>query len=157
MLDVAGDPGECDNDRVFGIRGLSKFETAGDPLGRDEDRLVDVRRLFGFEAGEDPAERDDDRAVRVPGLFMFDAAGDPAKCPGDRDGGILRQIPGSISNLSDSDVFGGVKKIELLTLLGSTLSPRVVANLKGCLTPTAKVIGPALVGQKVGRFMFAAT
>jgi hypothetical protein len=67
------------------------------------------------------------------------------------------QIPANISNLRGSDVFHGVKKVERLTLLGSTWSPGVIANVKGCLTPTAKVIGPALVGRKFGRFTITAT
>jgi hypothetical protein len=57
-------------------------------------------------------------------------------------------IPASIEHLPGSPVFGGVKKVERLTLLGSTLSPGVVAIVKGCLMPMAKVIGPALVRQK---------
>jgi hypothetical protein len=60
-------------------------------------------------------------------------------------------------NLIGSDVFHGVKKVECLTLLGSALSPGVVAIVEGCLTPTARVIGPALVGQKFGRFTITAT
>jgi hypothetical protein len=67
------------------------------------------------------------------------------------------QMPASISNLTGSDAFHGVKKVECLTLLGSTLSPGVVANVKGCLTPTAKVIDPALVGHKFDRFTISAT
>jgi hypothetical protein len=55
------------------------------------------------------------------------------------------------------EVFRDVKKVKRLTLLGSTLSPGVVAIVKGCLTPTAKVVGPALVGQKFGRFTITAT
>jgi hypothetical protein len=66
------------------------------------------------------------------------------------------QIPASISNLTGSDVFRGVKKVERLALLGSTLSPGVVSIVKGCLTPTAKVFGSALVGQKVDRFTITA-
>jgi hypothetical protein len=53
-------------------------------------------------------------------------------------------------------VFRGVKKVERLTLLGSTLSPGVVEAVKDCLTSTAKVIGPALVGQKFDRFTITA-
>jgi hypothetical protein len=67
------------------------------------------------------------------------------------------QIPASISDLNGDDVFRGVKNVERLTLLGSTLSPGVVAIVKGCLTPTAKVIGPALVGQKFDRFTITTT
>jgi hypothetical protein len=48
--------------------------------------------------------------------------------------------------------FGGVAKIERLTLVGSRLLPAVVASLEHCLTSNAKVIGAALVGQKFGRF-----
>jgi hypothetical protein len=67
------------------------------------------------------------------------------------------KIPASISNLTGSDVFHGVKNVDRLTLLGSTLSPEVVAKIKGCLTPTAKVVGPALAGQKFDRFTITAT
>jgi hypothetical protein len=67
------------------------------------------------------------------------------------------QIPASISNLTGVDVFRGVKRVERLTLLGSTLSPGVVAILKGCLMQTAKVIGPALVGKEFGSFTISAT
>jgi hypothetical protein len=49
-----------------------------------------------------------------------------------------------------------VNKLERLTLLGSRLVPAVVAILGDSLTPTAKVIGRDLVGQKFGRFMIAA-
>jgi hypothetical protein len=67
------------------------------------------------------------------------------------------QMPASISNLTSGDVFYGVKKVERLTLLGPTLSPEVVAFAKGCLRPSAKVIGPALAGQKFDRFKITAT
>jgi hypothetical protein len=67
------------------------------------------------------------------------------------------RIPASISNLTGSDVFRGVKNVERLTLLGSTLSSRVIAIVKGCLTPTAKVIGLALVGQEFDRCTITAT
>jgi hypothetical protein len=67
------------------------------------------------------------------------------------------QIPASISTLTGSDVFYGVTKVERLTLLGSTLSPGVISIVKGCITPTARVIGPALVGQKFDRFTITAT
>jgi hypothetical protein len=66
------------------------------------------------------------------------------------------QIPASIKHLTGRDVFRDVQKVERLTLLGSTLSPGVVAMVEGCLRPTAKVIGPALVGQKFGRFAITA-
>jgi hypothetical protein len=66
------------------------------------------------------------------------------------------QIPASISNLTGSHVFQGVMNVERLTLLGSTLSSRVVAVVEGCLAPSAKVIDPALVGQKFGRFTITA-
>jgi hypothetical protein len=67
------------------------------------------------------------------------------------------QIPANISNLTGGCVFRDVKKVERLTLLGSTLSPGIVAIVKGCLMQTAKVIGPALVGQKFDRFTITAT
>jgi hypothetical protein len=66
------------------------------------------------------------------------------------------QIPASISNLTGNDVFRGVDKVERLILLGWTLSPGVVAIVQSCLTSTAKVFGPALVGQKCDRFTIAA-
>jgi hypothetical protein len=65
------------------------------------------------------------------------------------------QIPSHFSILGEG-VFEGVTKLERLTLVGSRLSPAVVASLKGCLTPSAKVIGPALVGEKFDRFTIAA-
>jgi hypothetical protein len=37
-------------------------------------------------------------------------------------------------------------------LVGSSLSPAVVASLSGCLISTAKVMGISLVGEKFGRF-----
>jgi hypothetical protein len=66
------------------------------------------------------------------------------------------QIPASISNLTGSDVFYGVRKVERLALFGSTMSPRVVANVKDCLTPTAKVIGLGLFVRKFDRFTITA-
>jgi hypothetical protein len=57
-----------------------------------------------------------------------------------------------VEHLTGSEVFHGVKNVERLTLLGSTLSPGVIELVKGCLTLTAKVVGPALVGQKFDRF-----
>jgi hypothetical protein len=66
-------------------------------------------------------------------------------------------IPASISNFTGSEVFRGVKNVERLTLLCSALSAGVVAIVKGCLTPTAKVISPALVGQKFDHFTITAT
>jgi hypothetical protein len=56
----------------------------------------------------------------------------------------------------DRLAFYGVTRLERVTLVGSPLSPSVVAALEGCLVPTAKVVGAALVGQKAGRFMIAA-
>jgi hypothetical protein len=47
--------------------------------------------------------------------------------------------------------FTGVK-LERLTLVGTRLSPAVVAALHCCLSSTAKVVGVALVGQQVGSF-----
>jgi hypothetical protein len=67
------------------------------------------------------------------------------------------QIPASISNLTGDDVFRGVKEVDRLTLLGSKLSWRVIRNIRDCLTPTAKVVGPELVGRKFGRFTITAT
>jgi hypothetical protein len=65
-------------------------------------------------------------------------------------------IPASISNLTGSDVFHGVEKVERLTLFGSTLSRGIVAIVKDCLTPTAKVVGSALIGQKFDGFTITA-
>jgi hypothetical protein len=56
----------------------------------------------------------------------------------------------------DRRAFEGVGKLERVTLVGSPLSPSVVAALEGCLMSTAKVVGAALVGQKFGRFTIAA-
>jgi hypothetical protein len=57
-----------------------------------------------------------------------------------------------LTGLEGKGVFGGVTKLEHLTLVGSVLSPAVVSELEGCLTSTAKVIGPALVEQAFGQF-----
>jgi hypothetical protein len=65
------------------------------------------------------------------------------------------KIPSSLSRLG-GDAFGGVNKLECLTLLGSRLVPAVVESLGDSLTPTAKVIGRDLVGQKFDRFTIAA-
>jgi hypothetical protein len=65
-------------------------------------------------------------------------------------------IPSSFSGLGDGDVFGGVTKIERVTVLGSPLSQSVVAGLEGSLTPGAKVLGAALEGEAFGRFTIAA-
>jgi hypothetical protein len=51
-------------------------------------------------------------------------------------------------------VFKDVTKLERLILVGSVLLPGVVSELEGCLTSTAKVIGPALVERKFGWFTF---
>jgi hypothetical protein len=55
-----------------------------------------------------------------------------------------------------SDQFRNVTSVDQLTLLGSPLSPEVVA-LRCCLTAGAKVFGSGLVGQKFGRFKIAAS
>jgi hypothetical protein len=65
------------------------------------------------------------------------------------------QIPSSFANLG-SDVFRGVTLLQRLTLLGSALSPGVVANLEGCLAPAARVFGPSLVGKRLAGFSIAA-
>jgi hypothetical protein len=65
----------------------------------------------------------------------------------------LLLFPSSLDSLGGG-VFRGVRKIERLTLFGSVLKPAVVSALEGCLTPTAKVIGPALVERKLGRLTF---
>jgi hypothetical protein len=65
------------------------------------------------------------------------------------------EIPAAFSRLGEG-VFEGVTKLDRLTLLGSPLSPAVVANLKACLflgpVTAPRVIGPALPGQMFGRF-----
>jgi hypothetical protein len=68
----------------------------------------------------------------------------------------LRQLrfPSSLTYLGGKSVFDGVKKLEHLTLIGSVLSPAVVVALEGCLTSTAKVIGPALIERESGCLMF---
>jgi hypothetical protein len=65
-------------------------------------------------------------------------------------------IPSSFVKL-DEDVFHRVTRIECLTLIGSPLSPAVVSALDHCLTPTAKVTGAALAGQRFGRFTIVGT
>jgi hypothetical protein len=65
------------------------------------------------------------------------------------------EIPSSFSRLGGY-AFDGVNKLERLTLLGSRLVPAVVEILVDSLTPTAKVIGRDLLGQKFDRFTIAA-
>jgi hypothetical protein len=48
------------------------------------------------------------------------------------------------------DVFEGVKKLVRLELVGSTLTDRIVANLRDCLAPGAIVVGRELAGQSFG-------
>jgi hypothetical protein len=52
--------------------------------------------------------------------------------------------------------FVNVRTVEHLTLIGERLSPGVVADLQGCLSSTARVIGPDLAGQRFGRLAIAA-
>jgi hypothetical protein len=94
--------------------------------------------VFGFEACGDPVECDD------VGYFAFQGC----------SGLTHLKLPSSFSCLG-GDVFVGVTKLEHLTLLGSALSPSVVANLERCLTSTATVKCPALVGRKFGSFTIA--
>jgi hypothetical protein len=54
-------------------------------------------------------------------------------------------FPSGLDGLGGKGVFEGVTKLECLTLVGPVLLPAVVSALEGCLTSTAKVIGPALV------------
>jgi hypothetical protein len=65
------------------------------------------------------------------------------------------QIPLNCVSLG-SGVFRGVTNLQRLTLLGSPLSPGVVANLEGCLAPAAQVFDPSLVGQSFAGFSIAA-
>jgi hypothetical protein len=64
------------------------------------------------------------------------------------------EIPSSMKVIA-LEAFEGVRKLESVTLVGSPLSPSVVAALEGCLMSTAKVVGAALAGQKFGRFTIA--
>jgi hypothetical protein len=64
------------------------------------------------------------------------------------------RFPASVPCLGGKSVFEGVTRLDRLTLVGSVLSPAVVMALEGCLTSTAKVISPALVGRKFGWFTF---
>jgi hypothetical protein len=63
------------------------------------------------------------------------------------------RFPSSLTCLGGKGVFEGVTKLERLRLVGSVLSPAVVEALEGCLTPTAVVIGPALIGHESGSLM----
>jgi hypothetical protein len=63
------------------------------------------------------------------------------------------RFPSSLTCLCEKSVFEGVTKLERLTLVGSVLSQAVVVALEGCLTSTAKVIGPALVERESDRWM----
>jgi hypothetical protein len=63
------------------------------------------------------------------------------------------EIPSSFRDLGDG-VFAGVARIEQLTLVGSVLSPAVVAAVEGCLLSSARVVDPALAGRKLGFFRF---
>jgi hypothetical protein len=65
------------------------------------------------------------------------------------------EIPSSMK-LIDRRAFHGVTRLERVTLVGSPLSPSVVAALEGCLMSTAKVVGHGLAGQTCGRFTIAA-
>jgi hypothetical protein len=60
-------------------------------------------------------------------------------------------LPSNLMTIG-GNAFFGVTKLERLKLVGSSLSPLVVASLGGCLTSTAKVFSAALAGQKFGRF-----
>jgi hypothetical protein len=60
-------------------------------------------------------------------------------------------LPSNIMTLG-ANVFFGVTKLERLTLVGSPLSPLVVASLEYCFASTAKMFSAALAGQKFGRF-----
>jgi hypothetical protein len=63
------------------------------------------------------------------------------------------RFPSSVPYLGGKSVFEGVTKLERLTLVGSVLSPAVVAALEGCLTSTAKVVGLGLIGREFRRLM----
>jgi hypothetical protein len=63
------------------------------------------------------------------------------------------EVPSNLSQLGEG-VFTGVTKLERLTLVGSVLSPAVVAALRGGLTLTAKVVGADLAARRFGPFRF---
>jgi hypothetical protein len=63
------------------------------------------------------------------------------------------RMPSNFTEFGE-DVFTGVTKLERLTLVGSVLSPAVVAALEKCLTSTARVVGADLAARKFGPFRF---
>jgi hypothetical protein len=64
------------------------------------------------------------------------------------------EIPSSLTFLSGKSVFERVTTLERLTLIGSMLAPAVVMALEGCLTSTAKVVGPGLIERESDRSAF---
>jgi hypothetical protein len=60
-------------------------------------------------------------------------------------------IPSDLVDLARY-VFSGVRTIEVLTLVGSTLSQQVIEQLRDCLARDAQVIGEHLSGTAFGRF-----
>jgi hypothetical protein len=64
------------------------------------------------------------------------------------------EIPSGLAQKGDC-VFAHVAGIEYLTLVGSPLSSSIIAGLRGCLIPTAKVFGAALAGQRFDCFTIA--
>jgi hypothetical protein len=63
------------------------------------------------------------------------------------------EVPSNFTNLGEG-VFTAVTKLKRLTLVGSVLSPAVVAALRGGLTLTAKVVGADLAARRFGPFRF---
>jgi hypothetical protein len=89
--------------------------------------------------------------VAIPSALMIVGSSAFRGCSGLID----MVIPSDFASLGSCD-FMCVTKLERLTLVGSWLSPAIVAGLEGCLTSTAKVIGTALAGRKFGRFKIVA-
>jgi hypothetical protein len=49
-FDAAGDPAECDDDRIGGILGVFRFDAAADPIECDDDRDKGLCWVFVFDA-----------------------------------------------------------------------------------------------------------
>jgi ankyrin repeat protein len=75
-------------------------------------------------------------SVKVIGGWAFDGCSNLTKL----------EIPSGFSRMGER-VFACVKKIDHLTLVGSSLSPTLVASLRNCLTKTAKVYGACLTDR----------
>jgi hypothetical protein len=67
-------------------------------------------------------------------------------------------IPANIEEIGGDchSVFKGVTTLERVTLIGRPLTSAVVEAVVPALASTAKVIGPALAGQRFGHFMIVA-